>query len=129
MGTHVEKRGSIAGRSGEAQVCKAREARSRGAGTALARFAQASAGRRRQALERAGSGAARRGRAGARGAQAGARADARGSQQGRAGRTAWALGSRAGQGCALGALSLFSTRFDSVLFLSRFLDVVREPGS
>ena len=31
-------------------------------------------------------------------------------------------------GCALGALSLFSTRFDSVLFLSQFLDIVREPG-
>ena len=32
-------------------------------------------------------------------------------------------------GCALGALSLFLARFDSVLFLSRFLDIVREPGS
>ena len=32
-------------------------------------------------------------------------------------------------GCALGELSLFSIRFDSVLFLSQFLDVVREPGS
>ena len=32
-------------------------------------------------------------------------------------------------GCALGALSLFLTRFDSVLFLSQFLDIVREPGS
>ena len=31
--------------------------------------------------------------------------------------------------CALGALSLFLTRFDSVLFLSQFLDIVREPGS
>ena len=31
-------------------------------------------------------------------------------------------------GCALGALSLFLTRFDSVLFLSQFLDIVREPG-
>ena len=29
-------------------------------------------------------------------------------------------------GCALG---LFLTRFDSVLFLSQFLDIVREPGS
>ena len=32
-------------------------------------------------------------------------------------------------GCALGALSLFLTRFDSVLFLSQFLDTVHEPGS
>ena len=32
-------------------------------------------------------------------------------------------------GYALGALGLFSVRFDSVLFLSRFLDIVREPGS
>ena len=32
-------------------------------------------------------------------------------------------------GCALGALGLFSIRFDSVLFLSRFLDIIREPGS
>ena len=39
------------------------------------------------------------------------------------------VGARAGQGCALGALGLFLTLFDSVLFLSRFLDIVREPGS
>ena len=32
-------------------------------------------------------------------------------------------------GCALGALGLFLTRFDLVLFLSQFLDIVREPGS
>ena len=32
-------------------------------------------------------------------------------------------------GCALGALGLFLTQFDSVLFLSRFLDIIREPGS
>ena len=32
-------------------------------------------------------------------------------------------------GCALGALSLFLTRFDSILFLSQFLDIVHEPGS
>ena len=31
--------------------------------------------------------------------------------------------------CALGALGLFLTRFDSVVFLSQFLDIVREPGS
>ena len=32
-------------------------------------------------------------------------------------------------GCALGALSLFLARFDSILFLSRFFDIVRAPGS
>ena len=32
-------------------------------------------------------------------------------------------------GCALGVLSLFLTRFDSVLFLSQFLDIVHELGS
>ena len=49
-------------------------------------------------------------------------------------RAARALGARSGRAaglasCALGALSLFLTRFDSVLFLSQFLDIVREPGS
>ena len=92
-------------------------------------------------------GAARRGRTGARGAQAGARADAQGARQqapqGRAaagaagahgsrrgrgaGRAAWARG--LATGCALGEHGLFSIRIDSVLFLSRFLDIVREPGS
>ena len=64
-----------------------------------------------------------------------------------AGRSTWALGARHGRwargigagraarraagpaGCALGVLDLFSTRFDSVLFLSQFLDIVRETGS
>ena len=32
-------------------------------------------------------------------------------------------------GCALGAPSLFLAQFDSVLFLSQFLDIVRELGS
>ena len=32
-------------------------------------------------------------------------------------------------GCALGALNLFLTRFDSVPFLSQFLEIVLEPGS
>ena len=46
-------------------------------------------------------------------------------------RAAWArsLGARVGQGCALGALGLFLARFDSIFFLSQFLDIVREPGS
>ena len=46
------------------------------------------------------------------------------------GRPGRVTGCVAGQaGCALGALSLFSARFDSVFFLSHFLDIVREPGS
>ena len=45
----------------------------------------------------------------------------------RAGRAAWASGLAVG--CALGALGLFLIRFDSVFFLSQFLDIVREPGS
>ena len=52
-------------------------------------------------------------------------AGARRSGRVRSGRWACGLAS----GCALGALGLFSIRFDSVLFLSRFLDIVREPGS
>ena len=41
-----------------------------------------------------------------------------------------ATGRAAGSACrALGALSLFLTRFDSVLFLSQFLDIVSELGS
>ena len=32
-------------------------------------------------------------------------------------------------GSALGALGLFLARFDSVFFLSQFLDIVRESGS
>ena len=62
---------------------------------------------------------------------------ARGAGQGRAGRGrgtrgiagARGLGSQPGQGCAIGALSLFLTRFDSVLFLSQFLDTVHEHCS
>ena len=56
--------------------------------------------------------------------------DARGTRQAPclgAGRAACARG--LAKGCALSAHSLFSIRFDSVLFLSRFLDIIREPGS
>ena len=70
------------------------------------RLARAAAG-----VGRARHGSAKHGR-GARGA-----AGARG------------LGARAGQGCALGALSLFLARIDLELFLSQFLNIVREPGS
>ena len=82
-------------------------------------------------LARAGAGcwlAARRwarrgavGRAGAQGRAGGRRTLARAQAR--------SLGARAGQGCALSALGLVLARFDSVLFLSRFLDIVREPGS
>ena len=44
-------------------------------------------------------------------------------------RAARALGARPGRAAGLCAFSLFLTRFDSVLFLSQFLDIVREPGS
>ena len=43
------------------------------------------------------------------------------------GRAAWACCWPTGY--ALGALILFLTRFDSVPFLSQFLDIVIEPGS
>ena len=77
-----------------------------------------------------------RGAGGARGLAAGRAAWALGRGLG-AGRAAWALGARlerwarglvtrAGQGCPLG---LFLAWFDSVLFLSQFLDIVHEPGS
>ena len=75
---------------------------------------------RRQALRHAGT----------RGVRCRARQGAAGARQARglgAGRTAWACG--LALGCALGALGLFSIRIDSVLFLSQFLDIVREPGS
>ena len=79
---------------------------------------------------RAGRAGGRAGRAGAdagsAGERAGGRAGARGARGMGAGRTAWACCWVVG--CALGALSLFLNRFDSVLFLSQFLDIVREPG-
>ena len=64
-------------------------------------------------------------RAGGRGATGGK--PAAGRRGARRARATWARG--LATGCALGALGLFSIRFDSVLFLSRFLDIVREPGS
>ena len=63
---------------------------------------------------------------GARG-RAGQAAGAAEVGQARAARAAWACG--LATGCALGALSLFSVRFDSVFFLSQFLHIVGEPGS
>ena len=58
---------------------------------------------------------------------AGRAAGARGAHCTGVGRAAWAC--CWATGCALGALSLFLNRFDSVLFLSQFLGIVREPGS
>ena len=86
-------------------------------------------GRRHAARARAD---ARGTEAGARGAQADVLAEARVAQAGGAGggrrrATCGHLGVLLG--CALGALILFLTRFDSVLFLSQFLNTVHEPGS
>ena len=64
-----------------------------------------------------GSGAPQLGGSGARGS----------SGRARQGRAAWAHGLATGY--ALSALGLFSIRIDSVLFLIRFLDIVREPDS
>ena len=87
------------------------------------RGARARAGRWGATLARGtqhGRAAGKRGALGACAARAlGARAECR--------RAAWACCWAVG--CALGAFSLFLTRFDLVLFLSQFLDIVREPGS
>ena len=82
---------------------------------------------------------ARQGRAGRRAGRRWARRRALGAARALGARhRRWARGTGAGHaawaccwavGCALGALSLFLTRFDSVLFLSQFLDTVHEPGS
>ena len=80
----------------------------------------AQAGRRRAGRargRRAAAGASARGARGA-GVAAGR------AQQGSGRRAAWARG--LATGCALGALDLFSIRFDSVLFLSQFLDIIRD---
>ena len=88
--------------------------RTRGRCRQLGARAQGSAGER--ARGRSGRARAWQGARGARGR----------AQQGRA----RARGPRClATGCALDALGLFSIRIDSVLFLSRFLDIVREPGS
>ena len=88
------------------------------------RWAQAEARRRwaRVGVGRAGVGRWRTAQAGARGARGRQvwGAQERGARPGRAAGPA---------SCALGALGLFLTRFDSVLFLSQILDIVREPGS
>ena len=95
---------------------------------ALARGAQAASSRRGR-HGRAGAG---RTRACGRWAHAGARGRRQARGRGAAGERGalpgrWARG--LATGCALGALDLFSVRFDSVFFLSQFLYIVREPGS
>ena len=100
-----------AGRAGRATGVRAR----RGGAEAGPRARWAHAGHGRRVVGARGKrGTGERGALGARGRQA---------------RGAPGLGARAGQGCALCALGLFSALFDSVLFLSRFLDIAREPGS
>ena len=107
-------------------MTRRRQALGHAAGTRGAQQAQARRGRAR-GTRVVGSWAS--GRAGAGGT--GARQQA---QQGRVRcerhrRWATCLGARAGHGCALGAFGLFLARFDLVLFMSQFLDIVREPSS
>ena len=102
-----------------------------------ARGTQAGAGWRGRRAARARGRQAHRALALGRGRRAAAGTGARGARgTGLAGRQAPGLGpGRAAwarllaTGCALGALGLFSIRFYSVLFLSRFLDIIREPSS
>ena len=101
-------------------------------------------GRAERAAGRAGVG--RIGRAGvqsARGALGAQACRARGARGRRAAGAAAGAGARGARGarlagwqarglalgCALGALGLFLARFDSVFFLSQFLDIVLKPGS
>ena len=113
LGTHRERACGVGGHGRSVQGALGARQAGRGARACEARGRQAGA-RSRQA----GSGRARQGAQGARRARG---VQARGlCAPGRAG---WAVG------YALGALSLFLARFDSVLFLSQFLDIVCEPGS
>ena len=82
-----------------------------------ARGAQQARGARSRRAGRAAGARARRGLAGERVGTMGARA------LGAGGRAAGPAG------YALSAFSLFWARFDSVLFLIQFLDIIREPGS
>ena len=111
-------------RHGVGRCDTARRARqARGAGARQAR----GVGARRQAGAR-GASDRRAGRQACEARQA-HKAHGTGARGARHGLWARGLGVRASQGCALGALSLFLARFDSVLFLSQFFDIVREPGS
>ena len=119
-------RGAQVGARGEAECAGGHAGRRRGAGRAQ----QAAGVRQKRGRGAVGAWAQA---VGARGAW---RAGGWGARRhGRATGSRWAQqGSRPGRaagpvGCALGALSLFLARLDSILFLSRFLDIVREPGS
>ena len=89
--------------------------------------------RRRGARAAAGAGRAQQQARGARSSRRGARAAADAGRARHVG-TGRYKGARPGRvagpaSCALGALGLFLTQFDLVLFMSQFLDIVREPGS
>ena len=116
-----------AGRWAQARVARrwARRRRRPGVRGKVRRGAERRWAPRRTRGEREARGRdARKCAAGTRGSARQGRAEVRGTG---AGRAAWACYWPAG--CALGALNLLLTRFDSVLFLSQFLDIVREPGS
>ena len=88
-------------------------------------LAERAGGRAEQATAGRASGEGRAGRWSAPGKQASGSRRSKGAERGRP--RSWARG--LATGCALGALGLFSIRIDSVLFLSRFLDIVHEPAS
>ena len=107
----------------DTQALGAGQARRAGGCWARGRWASVCAGRRRAGR---GGGTARARARGVRRAGHGAALQ----QVGLPGRGLCTPGRAAGPaGCALGALSLFLTPFNSVLFMSQFLDIVREPGS
>ena len=126
------------GRAGGRRTLAHAQARDTGAREALGRAAAGGMGARGRCSTQAGragraaaDGMGTRGRCSTqegRAGHAGARARALQQVRGARGTQAWVRPGRAvgPVGCALG---LFLTRFDSVLFLSRFLDIVREPGS
>ena len=121
---HLSRRQS-AGRAGARLGARAHVGHRRQADASTGAGAR---GARQQTTRALGGVAALRRGARARGAgrheHAAGRRGVRGVRQGpRSGRAAGLVG------CALGALSLFLAWFDSLWFLSRFLDIVREPGS
>ena len=99
-----------------------------GAGSALgAQAAGAGARRERHGVGSQGRAERRRVRGSRRGIRAGPARPGYWARGLGARHAAWVHG--LATGCALGLLGLFSIQFYSVLFLSRFLDIVREPGS
>ena len=121
-------------RAGHVAVARgARGRRTLGRRTARARCRQGRGTGARQARARHGRAAGKRARrwgGGAAGRRTRGKLAAAGAHEaGLARRPGRGLGAPSGQGCALGALSLFSTQIDLVLFMSQFLDIVREPDS